>query len=91
MANTKSAKKRAKQNIKRRAHNTAMRSMLRTYIKKVTAAIATGDQSKAKEAYQQAQPMIDKATTKGIIHKNKAARHKDRLSAHIKAMAQKAA
>lgn len=91
MANIKSAKKRARQNTKRHAHNAGMRSMLRTYIKKVVAAIEAGDQAKAKDAYQAAQPIIDKAASKGLIHKNKASRHKKRLSAHIKALGQKAA
>ncbi|NKB47333.1 MAG: 30S ribosomal protein S20 [Legionellales bacterium] len=83
MANIKSAKKRARQNIKRRAQNNSQRSMLRTYIKKVVKAIETQDPQQAVAAYQQAQPIIDKAINKGLIHKNKAARHKSRLSRRI--------
>lgn len=84
MANTKQAKKRVRQAEKHRRHNASMRSMLRTYIKKVGAAIATGDQKKALLSLQQATPIIDRMANKGIIHKNKAARHKSRLVAHIK-------
>jgi small subunit ribosomal protein S20 len=88
LANIKSAKKRARQNIKLRAHNASQRSMLRTYIKKVVKAIETGDHAQALATYQQAQPVIDKAAGKGLIHKNKAARHKSRLSHHIEKLAQ---
>ena len=87
MANIKSAKKRASQAEKRRQHNASRRSMLRTYIKKTVAAIAAGDKAAATEAFTQAQPIIDRAANKGLIHKNKAARHKSRLSAQIKALA----
>lgn len=65
--------------------------MLRTYIKKVTAAIATGDQQAAFTSIQEATPVIDRMVGKGIIHKNKAARHKSRLTQHIKKMGEKAA
>ena len=91
MANTKQAKKRVRQAEKHRAHNASMRSMLRTYIKKVTAAIATGDQKNALASLQEATPVIDRMVNKGIIHKNKAARHKSRLTAHIKNLGAKAA
>ena len=84
MANIQSAKKRARQAEKNRQHNASMRSMLRTYIKKVLAAIATKDKENAQAAMQAAQPVIDRMASKGIIHKNKAARHKSRLSARIK-------
>ncbi|TAK76698.1 MAG: 30S ribosomal protein S20 [Gammaproteobacteria bacterium] len=84
MANTKQAKKRVRQAEKHRRHNASMRSMLRTYIKKVVAAIATKDQSAATAALQEATPVIDRMASKGIIHKNKAARHKSKLVAHIK-------
>lgn len=84
MANTKQAKKRVRQSEKHRKHNASMRSMLRTYIKKVTAAIGTGDQQVAVNAMQEATPVIDRMVNKGIIHKNKAARHKSRLTQHIK-------
>ena len=61
--------------------------MVRTYVKKVVAAIETGDKSAAQKAFEEAQPVIDRIADKGIIHKNKAARHKSRLSAQIKEMA----
>ncbi|MBV9576655.1 MAG: 30S ribosomal protein S20 [Gammaproteobacteria bacterium] len=91
MANTKQAKKRVRQAEKHRRHNASMRSMLRTYIKKVIAAIAGGDQKIALASLQEATPVIDRMVNKGIIHKNKAARHKSRLTGHIKKMAEKAA
>ncbi len=87
MANSLQAKKRARQAVKARAHNASQRSMVRTYIKKVVAAIATGDKQVAQEAYNAAVPVIDRIADKGIIHKNKAARHKSRLNAQIKALA----
>ena len=87
MANTKQAKKRAKQSEEHGLRNASARSMLRTYIKKVIKAIATGKKLDAQEAFKEAVPVIDRMATKGIIHKNKAARHKSRLSAHIKALA----
>lgn len=90
MANTPQAKKRARQNDKARLHNASLRSMVRTYIKKVVNAIATGDAQVAKTAYDLAVPVIDRIADKGIIHKNKAARHKSRLNAQIKALAQAA-
>ncbi len=88
MANIKSAKKRARQAEKHRQHNASMRSMVRTYIKKVYAAIATGDKNVAEESFKTAQPIIDRMASKGLLHKNKAARHKSRLSAHLKKMAE---
>lgn len=87
MANTKQAKKRVRQAEKHRQHNASMRSMLRTYIKKVIAAIASGDQKAALNSLQTATPVIDRMSCKGIIHKNKAARHKSRLLASIRKMA----
>lgn len=86
MANIKSAIKRARQNVKRRQHNASARSMYRTYIKNVLKAVEVGDQALARTAYAKAQPIIDKAAGKGLIHKNKAARIKSRLSARVKAM-----
>lgn len=86
MANIASAKKRAKQSEERRIHNTSLRSMVRTYIKKVVNALAAKDVSTAVTAYQEALPVIDSMVNKGIIHKNKAARHKSRLTAKIKAL-----
>jgi small subunit ribosomal protein S20 len=86
VANIKSAEKRAKQDVKRRAHNMAARSRLRTSIKKVLTAIGAGDKTEATAAYKAAQPVIDTMVTKGIIHANKAARHKSELNAKIKAL-----
>ena len=86
MANTKQAKKRARQAEKHRTHNASMRSMVRTCLKQVYAAIETNDKKAAEAAYQSAQPIIDRMARKGLIHRNKAARHKSRLSAHIKKM-----
>lgn len=86
MANIKSAIKRARQNIKIRQHNVSARSMYRTYVKNVIKAVEQGSLELAREAYTKAQPIIDKAAGKGLIHKNKAARIKSRLSARIKAM-----
>ena len=87
MANSPQAKKRARQSEKRRKHNASFRSMVRTYIKKVDTAIESGNQESAKKAYNDAIPVIDRMSDKGILHKNKAARHKSRLNAHVKAMA----
>lgn len=86
MANTPQAKKRARQAEKRRQHNASLRSLVRTYIKKVVAAIQTGKKDQAQAAYAAAVPVIDRMADKGIIHKNKAARHKSRLNAQIKAL-----
>lgn len=90
MANTKQAKKRVRQAEKSRQQNASMRSMLRTYIKKVVAAIGKGNQKDAQAALQAATPIIDRMASKGIIHANKAARHKSRLTAHIKKLGQAA-
>jgi small subunit ribosomal protein S20 len=87
LANSAQAAKRARQAEKRRQHNTARRSMMRTQIKKVLKAIKAGDKAAASEAFKAAVPAIDSTANKGLIHKNKAARHKSRLNAHIKAMA----
>lgn len=87
MANSPQARKRAKQNEKRRQHNADLRSMVRTYIKKTNAAIASGEVEAAQAAYAAAVPVIDRMADKGIIHKNKAARHKSRLNAQVKALA----
>ncbi len=88
MANTVQAKKRARQAEKHRQHNASFRSMVRTAIKRVVAAIETGDKDQAQAAYTAAVPVIDRMADKGIIHKNKAARHKSRLNAQIKELAQ---
>lgn len=84
LANTSQAKKRAKQAEKRRLHNASLRSRVRTYIKKVVKAIAGGDKGQAETAYKEAVPVIDSIARKGIIHPNKAARHKSRLTQHIR-------
>ena len=91
MANIKSAEKRAKQAVKRREHNVAARSRLRTSIKKVLAAITAGSKDDATAAFKAAQPVIDTMVTKGISHSNKAARHKRELNARIKALGATAA
>lgn len=90
MANTVQAKKRARTAEKNRQHNASFRSMVRTAIKRVVAAIETKDAEKARAAYTAAVPVIDRMADKGIIHKNKAARHKSRLNAQIKALSQAA-
>ena len=87
MANSAQARKRARQSAKRRLHNSSMRSMGRTAIKKVLGAIEAGDKSAAQAAYGAEVPVIDKLCTKGLMHANKAARHKSRLNARIRAMA----
>lgn len=86
MANIKSAIKRARQNVKLRQHNASARSMFRTYIKNVLKAVIAGDLEGARAAYNKAQPIIDKAASKGLIHKNKASRIKSRLVARVKGM-----
>ena len=86
MANSPQAKKRARQAEDNRQHNMALRSKMRTAIKKVVNAIAAGDKDAATAAYKEAVPMVDNMAGKGIIHANKAARHKSRLNAGIKAM-----
>ena len=86
MANSAQAKKRAIQAEKRRQHNASLRSSLRTAIKKVVKIIAAGSQTEAQAAYKAAVPVIDRMVNKGIIHQNKAARHKSRLNTHILAM-----
>ena len=87
MANTAQAKKRAKQAEKSRIRNAGQRSNLRTFVKKVIAAVKAGDKEKAQAANQIVVPIIDSAVTKGIIHKNKAARGKSRLNSKVKAIA----
>ena len=87
MANSPSAKKRARQAEQSRKHNASLRSMVRTSIKKVIAAVESKDAEAAKAAYVAAVPVIDRMADKGIIHKNKAARHKSRLNDKVKALA----
>ncbi len=87
MANSAQARKRARQADKQRDHNASLRSELRTAIKRVAKAIDAGNKDAAKAALIESQGTIDSIADKKIIHKNKAARHKSRLSAAIKAMA----
>jgi small subunit ribosomal protein S20 len=84
VANTKQAKKRAIQSETHRLRNMSLRSMYRTYIKKVILAVQSGNKDNAEKSYKEAVPVLDKMVNKGIIHKNKAARHKSRLYAQLK-------
>lgn len=87
MANIKSAQKRARQSSKTRLLKMGQRSKLRTHIKAVVTAVEKGDKEAAAAAYKAAVPVIDAMTGKGIINKNKAARHKSRLNKRIRALA----
>ncbi len=87
MANTAQARKRARQSIERNKHNASLRSMLRTSIKRARQAIEAGDKAAAAEVFQKTTSIIDRVADKNIIHKNKAARHKSRLAAAVKALA----
>jgi small subunit ribosomal protein S20 len=87
MANSAQAKKRARQTVVRNAHNAALRTRLRSAIKKVRKAIAAGDKAAARTVFSESMSVIDSVADKKIVHKNKASRHKSRLSAAIKAMA----
>lgn len=86
MANTAQAKKRARQAEVNRARNGSKRSRMRTAIKNTLAAISNNDKEAATSAYKVASPIIDRMSGLGLIHKNKAARHKSRLNAQIKAL-----
>ncbi len=86
MANSPQAKKRARQAEKNRVRNAGQRSNLRTFIKRVLAAVSVGDKEQAQAAFKEAMPVIDSAVNKGLIHKNKAARSKSRLNAKVRAM-----
>ena len=86
MANTAQATKRARQAENNRQRNASQRSKVRTAIKKVVAAIEAGDADAAREAYKGAVPLIDRMAGKGLIHANKAARHKSRLNTHIRSL-----
>ena len=86
MANIRQARKRARQAEKTRKHNMGLRSLMRTKIKKVVNACDAGDKDAAASAYKEAVPVIDSMINKGIVTKNKAARHKSRLNARIKAL-----
>ena len=81
-----SGRKRARQDVKLNAANTALRSKFRTVIKNVQKAVVAGDKTRAAELFKLAEPVIDSIADKGIFHKNKAARSKSRLSASIKAL-----
>lgn len=87
MANTKSAKKAARQAEARTLVNKSRRSRMRTFVRKVEEAIASGDQAAASQAFTAAQPEIVRSANKGVIHKNTASRKISRLSARIHAMA----
>ncbi len=86
MANIQSAKKRAKQAIRRRTQNMAMRSRLRTAIRRVLLAIKAGDKTAAQASFTAAVPEIDRMVGKGIIRKNRAAHYKSRLNARVRAL-----
>ena len=86
MANSPQARKRARQAQNHRTRNVSHRSKVRTYIKKVVAAVETGDREAADAALAEAIPVIDKMAGKGIMHRNKAARHKSRLTARVNAL-----
>ena len=81
-----SGRKRARQDVKLNAANTSLRSKFRTAIKNVQKAVLTGDKAKATDLYKSAQCVLDSIADKGLFHKNKAARHKSRLSAKLKAL-----
>ena len=87
MANTKSAEKAARQSTIHRARNDALTSQLRSAIRKTTAALKEGKQDEATAALAHATPIIDSMVNKGIIHRNKAARHKSRLTKQVQALA----
>jgi small subunit ribosomal protein S20 len=86
LANSAQARKRARQADKRRLQNQAQRSQMRTYVKKIVRVIAGGSKEDAVAAYREAVPVLDSAVNKGLMHRNKAARHKSRLNAQIKVM-----
>ena len=86
MANIRSAKKRARQAARARIANTAQKSMYRTLIRNVIKAIDAKDKTKADAAYKEMVPVLDRYAAKGMIHRNKAARHKSRLTGRIKAL-----
>jgi small subunit ribosomal protein S20 len=86
MANSAGSRKRARQGVKRNKHNSQIRAKVRTYIKKVTYALRDGDKELAQAGYTTMQKMIDQSVSKGLMHKNQAARKKARINAQIKAM-----
>jgi len=86
VANIQSAKKRARQSEKRRLHNVALTSRMRTAMKKVLKAVQSGDKAAASAEFKAAVPEIDKAASKGLIRKNRAAKYKSRLNSRLKSM-----
>lgn len=90
LANSRQAKKRARQAEKRRLHNHSRRAEMRTYIKRVLKAVTDGNKEVAAKEYRLAVSTIDRLASKGLIHQNKAARHKSRLNKHIKDLSQAA-
>ena len=87
MANSAQARKRARQSLKNRAHNASLRAAFRTAVKKVLKAVEAGDKAAAQAVYRESTKVLDRIADKGVFHKNKAARHKSRLAAKVKAMA----
>lgn len=87
MANLKSSKKDIRRSTKRRERNQATRTALKTYVKRVRQAVASGDETKVQEALNMAMKHLDKAAQKGIIHKNQAARRKSRIATAAKSVA----
>jgi small subunit ribosomal protein S20 len=86
LANSAQAKKRARQADKRRDLNASQRSTMRTAMKKVVNAVEAGDKETAASAYKEAVPAIDRGVSKGLIHKNAAARYKSRLNNQVRAL-----
>lgn len=87
MANSPQSKKRARQMVRRTEVNKARRSRIRTFLRRVEEAITGGDQAAARDALKAAQPELMRGVTKGVVHKNTAARKISRLSARVKGMA----
>ena len=87
MANTPQARKRVRQAARSREHNASLRSRMRTGVKRVVRTLDAGDAEAAGEAFRKAESLLDSTAGKGLIHKNKAARHKSRLNARLKALA----
>ena len=87
MANSAQARKRARQALKQRAHNASLRTAFRTAVKKVLKAVEAGDKAVAQTVYQDSVKVMDRVAEKCVFHKNKASRHKSRLSAKVKALA----
>ena len=86
MANSAGSRKRARQAVKRNKNNSQIRAKVRTFVKKVTYAVAAGDKKEADSGFEAMQKNLDQAVSKGLIHKNQAARKKSRLKAQIKAL-----